>query len=518
MTEASAVIRTARALVQRLAAVHTVLLPEANHRPEAPGSDAGEPHGEVVAALGRQAGLLLADLTDHLTLCRDTAQLWLVLSALAAAYPTGDELRVARRRLDTHTGVGLQAEMLLLARQAMNRAGQPDLELDVVGGVIVDVDFCARHVHNTGIQRVVRATMPWWDEGRDCLLVGWTDRGGCYRYLTADERTRVVNWGSHVPPPEAGEQRQDRMILPWQARVVLAENPHPSHCDVLAALGFHSGNGMSAVGYDCIPVVSPELVAPGLPQYFAHSLHVMKACRTIAGISRSATAEYRGFAAMMPAQGLTGPRVEEVMLPMDVPAAVPPLTHAPGPPVVLSVGSFEPRKNQLAVLVAAERLWREGLSFTLQFVGGGGYRTEFDEFYERLRRRGRPVRIALQITDEQLWDLYRQARFSVFTSLHEGYGLPVAESLGFGVPVLTTNYGSTAEIAELGGVLTVDPRDDEAITSQMRRLILDDALVADLRAQAAAAPRRSWRQYADELWGQLVDDGHPVPAQTGGTP
>ena len=39
-------------------------------------------------------------------------------------------------------------------------------------------------------------------------------------------------------------------------------------------------------------------------------------------------------------------------------------------PIVLAVGSHEPRKNHLAVLHAAEVLWREGLLFTLVFVGG----------------------------------------------------------------------------------------------------------------------------------------------------
>ncbi len=43
-------------------------------------------------------------------------------------------------------------------------------------------------------------------------------------------------------------------------------------------------------------------------------------------------------------------------------------------PIVLAVGSHEPRKNHLAVLHAAELLWREGLLFTLTFVGGHSWK------------------------------------------------------------------------------------------------------------------------------------------------
>jgi glycosyltransferase involved in cell wall biosynthesis len=100
----------------------------------------------------------------------------------------------------------------------------------------------------------------------------------------------------------------------------------------------------------------------------------------------------------------------------------------------------------------------------------------------------------------------------VFTSLHEGYGLPVAESLAYGTPTLTTEYGSTAEIAAEGGALTVDPRDDDALVGAMRRLLTDDALIEQLAADARQRPTRTWDDYARELWDVLA----VVPAQQDG--
>jgi glycosyltransferase involved in cell wall biosynthesis len=88
--------------------------------------------------------------------------------------------------------------------------------------------------------------------------------------------------------------------------------------------------------------------------------------------------------------------------------------------------------------------------------------------------------------------------------LHEGYGLPVAESLAYGTPALTTDYGSTAEIAAEGGALTVDPRDDDALVNAMRRLLTDDDLVTELEQAAGARPIRTWDDYARELWDVLA--------------
>jgi glycosyltransferase involved in cell wall biosynthesis len=94
----------------------------------------------------------------------------------------------------------------------------------------------------------------------------------------------------------------------------------------------------------------------------------------------------------------------------------------------------------------------------------------------------------------------------IFPSLNEGFGLPVAESLASGTPVITSDHGSMREIAVAGGALLVDPRDDLDITGALRALLTDDELHARLSAQARALPHRSWDSYAAELWQYLVTD------------
>src|SRR5690606_18585727 len=133
------------------------------------------------------------------------------------------------------------------------------------------------------------------------------------------------------------------------------------------------------------------------PNQFVRYLTVVKHARRVAGISGSATAEFRGFADAVRAQGLPGPQVAEVMLAAEVPPApAGPAAHSgtdtdtgaarpDGRAAVLCVGSHELHKNHVALLHAAELLWRDGLDFELTFVGGRGWDTsELDALVEKL--------------------------------------------------------------------------------------------------------------------------------------
>jgi glycosyltransferase involved in cell wall biosynthesis len=291
--------------------------------------------------------------------------------------------------------------------------------------------------------------------------------------------------------------------VPWRSVVVIVEVPPAGVLDQLAALGRCSGNRLVAVTHDAIPATSADLVVPEETSKVVRYLAAVKFASRIAGVSASAAAEVAGFVRSLASQGIRGPVVGEVALPagerrrVDAPPPV-------GAPSVVVVGSHEPRKNHLAVLHAAELLWREGFDFTLTFIGGSGWGEEFPRRVAELQGVGRPIRVRLAVSDEELSRAYASASFTVFPSLHEGFGLPVAESLSYGTPVITTGYGSTAEIGGAGGCVLVDPRDDAALTGAMRRLLGEPEVLRGLRAQIAQRPVRGWSDYADELWEFLV--------------
>jgi glycosyltransferase involved in cell wall biosynthesis len=480
------------ALHQRLSEVAPELLPEPAALPD---GDRGAVSAELLRAL-------VAAVQSELS--RD--RMWLLLVAVAAVFPLDDEVRAAQRRLELSSVSDAVLWLLEWGYDVAHERESGAFALRLVrDGVVVDVDYTAKHDQQTGIQRVVRRLVPRWDRDHDIVLAVWTDHSGALRALDDDEQERVLRWVR--PLHRASSRRGEPVVLvPWRSTLVLPEVPGRDQCARLASLAQHSGNRVTAVGHDTIPVVSADLMPEAEPSRFVRYLTLVKHAEALAGVSRSATEEFRGFVSGLPAQGLTGPRVEAC------PLATEPVAHDAGPlqgtaePEVLVVGSHEPRKNHLAVLYAAEVLWREGTQFRLRLVGPAGWTTEaLDRRLETLQAAGRPVTAERGLDDEQLWAAYRRARFTVFPSLHEGFGLPVVESLALGTPVIATDYGSIAELADDGGMVLVDPRDDAAITDAMRGLLLDDERLEQLRKAALERPVRTWDDYARELWQCLVE-------------
>ena len=185
--------------------------------------------------------------------------------------------------------------------------------------------------------------------------------------------------------------------------------------------------------------------------------------------------------------------------------------------MVLVVGSHEPRKNHLAVLQAAELLWSEGVRFTLVFVGAGSWKAnDYESTLDRLVMEGRPVQSLRALPDRLLWAAYRLAHCTIFPSLNEGFGLPVAESLAVGTPVITSGYGSMRDILApngdpVGGLL-VDPRDDASLLEAMRTLLTDDATYQRLKLEAAHHVGRTWREISPGSCGRSWSTAISLPA------
>jgi len=118
----------------------------------------------------------------------------------------------------------------------------------------------------------------------------------------------------------------------------------------------------------------------------------------------------------------------------------------------------------------------------------------------RLERAGRPVESAGTLPDRLLWAAYRLARCTLSPSLNEGLGLPLSESLSAGTPAITSDFGSMREIAEGGGALLVNPREDDELTAALERMLTDDLLVSRLRDEARARSPWTWSDYAEQLW------------------
>jgi glycosyltransferase involved in cell wall biosynthesis len=174
-------------------------------------------------------------------------------------------------------------------------------------------------------------------------------------------------------------------------------------------------------------------------------------------------------------------------------------------PVILSVGTFEPRKNHLTLLHAAEILWKDGFSFELQLIGRstGYYGNKVISPIRQLQRAGYRIRWLQHVNDRALHRAYRSCRFTVYPSRMEGFGLPIAESLRHGKPCVCGGNGALGELARPGGCLIVDQTSADALARAMRTLLADDATYKRLSADARARDFRSWTDYINRLQERL---------------
>jgi len=166
---------------------------------------------------------------------------------------------------------------------------------------------------------------------------------------------------------------------------------------------------------------------------------------------------------------------------------------------VLFVGTIEPRKNlvRLATAFKAAVDREPGLTTRLVLAGGRGWLTgPITEGLEALRLGERLV-MPGRVPQEDLPALLREARAMAYVSLYEGFGLPPLEAMACGTPVVASAISSLPEVVGDAGLL-VDPYDVGAIAAALERVLMDDALRAELAARGSArAATFSWHRTAE---------------------
>lgn len=132
----------------------------------------------------------------------------------------------------------------------------------------------------------------------------------------------------------------------------------------------------------------------------------------------------------------------------------------------LFVGTLEPRKNLWSLLRAFSKARAKGLEQELVVVGGTGWL--FEDLLRRVHEEGLDggVRFVGYAGNDEMPLWYSAAEFFVYPSLLEGFGLPVAEAMACGTPVITSNVSS---LPEVGGdaVAYVTPTDVDDIANRL---------------------------------------------------
>ena len=170
--------------------------------------------------------------------------------------------------------------------------------------------------------------------------------------------------------------------------------------------------------------------------------------------------------------------------------------HLPGSaqaaPYVLFVGNLEARKNVLGLIRAFQLLKGRRSDFKglrLVLVGKPGF--GFQIIRDHLDGDSTDVELKGYQSDSELADLYRGATVFAYPSFHEGFGFPVLEAMGFGVPVLTSRESAMSEVAGNAAGALVDPASTEEMAVGLERTLCD----SELRARVIRDGRQRFSEF-----------------------
>jgi glycosyltransferase involved in cell wall biosynthesis len=363
--------------------------------------------------------------------------------------------------------------------------------------VHLDISELVRNPIGTGIQRVERELIRHWP-GSSALVPVIASPAG-FRTLPRDTLATCVAGAS-----PSRWRRLAAMVRPLRADPAGLRLLNPElfldavrarcYTDLIAA-------GAGAVGwllYDFFPWLCPQYFDPGAPHRSMSYLQALRVVPHVAHISEQTRCDYEQR--IMRGRGRRGP---VIALGADG-IGLPRQHFSPHRNRYVALGTLEPRKNVAAVLEAFAGLWAEGCTAELVVVGMMREGAQREAMWLNRLRAEPGLRYLGHADDATLRELLAGARAMVFTSEAEGFGLPPVEALNAGIPVIVSARIPSIAMLPPGGQIRLERADAAAVAAAVRSL-QDDATAARLWREAAALPTRSWRDFAAEAAGWVLD-------------
>ena len=164
---------------------------------------------------------------------------------------------------------------------------------------------------------------------------------------------------------------------------------------------------------------------------------------------------------------------------------------------MLCVATLTPRKGHAVLLYALSRL--SDLDWRLCCVGSPHRdAATATRVQQQARDTGLDARVEFlgERDDAGLERLYADADLLVLATLHEGYGMALAEALARGLPIVSTTAGAVPDTVGPHAGLLVAPGDPSALAMALRRFMTEPGLSGRLRAGALRrrAELPNWEQ------------------------
>jgi glycosyltransferase involved in cell wall biosynthesis len=178
----------------------------------------------------------------------------------------------------------------------------------------------------------------------------------------------------------------------------------------------------------------------------------------------------------------------------------------------LFFGAIEPKKNVGRLI---EAYLSSGVQAPLVIVGAGGWKSDQElrllrGAHGKMLSNAERIRMVDYLPRALLLELVTGARAVVAPSLYEGFGLPAAEALALGAPLITSNTSSMPEVVGSAAIM-VDPYDVGALAAAIARIDGDSNLRAQLSAAGPAQAQNfsmdKYKERLSSLYFGLVESG-----------
>lgn len=311
----------------------------------------------------------------------------------------------------------------------------------------------------------------------------WEMTGG---HETMRERyARAARWLWRLRPRPIPTKTRPRILL------------QPSHNGLdkpglIAAKKTKEQARLVCLVHDLIPITHPEYARPGGAA--THQRRMMTVEREADAVVVNSQATRSALVAH------SGPALQDrpilvAPLGIDDPGTSTAASPTPERPYFICLGTIEPRKNHLLLL----NIWRAIVTQygaenapMLLIAGRRGWENEnVIDMLERCAELRGVVRELDRVPDTELRPLVADARALLMPSFAEGFGLPVAEALAAGTPVIASDLPAHREV---GGAVPdyLDPLDGPAWRDAILAYASDTSLPrhAQLRRMAQWSPTR----------------------------
>lgn len=163
-------------------------------------------------------------------------------------------------------------------------------------------------------------------------------------------------------------------------------------------------------------------------------------------------------------------------------------------PFIISVGTLEARKNHTILYYTYKLAKARSVTLPPLFIlGRRGWMTdEVHEFITKDPEINQHITFLEDRSDGEIAWFYAHCTFSIYQSFYEGWGLPIAESLAHGAPVIASNTSSMPEVA--GDLVTYfNPAStDECL----------EAITTMMQPKTLARAKKKAKQYQPTSWDQ----------------